>query len=125
MKKKLLLSLAMIAMVMGLQAKTVKTSFKVNGACDEMCKPRITKAARGVKGVLAASWNSKTKSCKVVYDSDKTSVAQIEKAVAAAGHDAGNVKASAAAYNKLPSCCKYRSGTSTCDNMHGASSCKM
>ena len=49
MKKKLLLSLAMIAMVMGLQAKTVKTSFKVNGACDEMCKPRITKAARGVR----------------------------------------------------------------------------
>jgi Cu(I)/Ag(I) efflux system membrane fusion protein len=33
---------------------------------------------------------------------------KVETAIAKVGHDAGSVKASTAAYNKLPGCCKYR-----------------
>lgn len=117
MKKIIFMMIAMMAMTFAVQAKTVKTSFKVNGVCDQLCKPRIQNAAKSVKGVLSASWDSKTKVCKVVFDDHKTSKEKIEKAITTAGHDAGNFKASDAAYNKLPGCCKYRSA--------GKKGCKM
>lgn len=109
MKKIIFMMIAMMAMTFAVQAKTVKTSFKVNGVCDQLCKPRIQNAAKGVRGVLSASWNSKTKVCKVVFDDRKTSKEKIERAITAAGHDAGKFKATDAAYNKLPGCCRYRS----------------
>jgi hypothetical protein len=34
---------------------------------------------------------------------------QIEKAIAKSGHETGSQKADSAAYNTLPSCCKYQS----------------
>jgi Cu(I)/Ag(I) efflux system membrane fusion protein len=43
-----------------------------------------------------------------VYDNTKTDTKKVQKAVAASGHDSGNIKASQATYNKLPGCCKYR-----------------
>ena len=47
----------------------------------------------------------------VVFDQNTESNAlkpEIEKAIAGGGHDTKNFKGSSAAYNKLPSCCKYR-----------------
>jgi len=88
-------------------AKTMKETFKVGGNC-ETCKERIEKTAKGVKGVISANWNSKTKQLALVFDDKSTSVEKVQKAIAAVGHDAGNVKASKAAYDKLPGCCKYQ-----------------
>ncbi|MCI6074690.1 MAG: heavy-metal-associated domain-containing protein [Prevotella sp.] len=110
MRKLVLTMLAVMAMSVAAQAKTVKTSFKVDGMCD-MCEARIEKAAKSCKGVLSASWSQKTRQLTLVYDNAKTTPAKVQKAIAAAGHDAGSVKASNAAYNKLPSCCRYRSGS--------------
>ena len=91
-----------------MQAKTVKTEIPVNGNCSEMCKPRIEKAAKSVSGVLAATWNLKAQKLTLVYDNTKTDTKTVQKAVAASGHDSGNIKASQATYDKLPGCCKYR-----------------
>lgn len=107
MKKIIFMLVAFVAMTVSAQAKTVKKTFSVGGNC-EMCQSRITKAAKAVPGVVTASWNKSTKKCSVVFDDSKTNVGKVQKAIAAAGHDAGNAKASTAAYNKLPSCCKYR-----------------
>ncbi len=107
MKKIALMLVASLAIVASAQAKTVKKSFKANGLC-EMCQARIQKACKAVPGVLTASWNKDTKVCNVVFDDSKTNLNKIEKAVAAAGHDTDKVKATTAAYNKLPGCCKYR-----------------
>lgn len=107
MKKIAMMFVAALAVCASVQAKTVKKSFKAQGQC-EMCQARIQKAAKGVPGVLTASWNKDTKVCNVVFDDSKTNLNKIEKAVAAAGHDTDKAKASAAAYNKLPGCCKYR-----------------
>lgn len=108
MKKMILTMLAVAAMSATMQAKTVKTEIPVNGKCNEMCKPRIEKAAKAVPGVLSAIWNLKAQKLTLVYDNTKTDTKKVQKAVAASGHDSGNIKASQATYNKLPECCKYR-----------------
>ena len=107
MKKVILTMLAVAAMSATMQAKTVKTEIPVNGKCNEMCKPRIEKAAKAVPGVLSATWNLKAQKLTLVYDNTKTDAKKVQKAVAASGHDSGNIKAPQATYNKLPGCCKY------------------
>lgn len=108
MKKAILTMLTVAVMSTTMQAKTVKTEIPVNGNCSEMCKPRIEKAAKSVPGVLAATWNLKAQKLTLVYDNTKTDTKTVQKAVAASGHDSGNIKASQATYDKLPGCCKYR-----------------
>ena len=108
MKKVILTMLTVAVMSATMQAKTVKTEIPVNGNCSEMCKPRIEKAAKSVPGVLAATWNLKAQKLTLVYDNTKTDTKTVQKAVAASGHDSGNIKASQATYDKLPGCCKYR-----------------
>ena len=108
MKKVILTMLAVAAMSATMQAKTMKTEIPVNGKCNEMCKPRIEKAAKAIPGVLSATWNLKAQKLTLVYDNTKTDTKKVQKAVAASGHDSGNIKASQATYNKLPVCCKYR-----------------
>jgi hypothetical protein len=108
MKKMILTMLTVVAMTTTMQAKTVKTEIPVNGKCNEMCKPRIEKAAKAVPGVLSATWNLKAQKLTLVYDNTKTDTKKVQKAVADSGHDSGNIKASQATYDKLPGCCKYR-----------------
>ena len=79
---------------------------KVGGNC-ESCKARIEKAAK-VEGVTKADWNQKTKMLTLVYDPSKVKVIDIQKKIAAAGHDTPLFRVEAKVYNTLPSCCKYR-----------------
>jgi copper chaperone CopZ len=85
---------------------TKTESIKVSGNCD-MCKARIEKAAK-IDGVSKAEWNKDTKMLAVTYNPAKTNIDAIGKKVVAAGHDTEKVKATDTAYDKLPSCCKYR-----------------
>lgn len=89
-------------------AKGEHAMLKVQGLC-EMCKDRIEKSAKSVKGVSSASWDLNTKLLHLDFDPEITSVDQIEKAVAKAGHDTENYKTDQATYDALPACCKYRS----------------
>jgi copper chaperone CopZ len=84
----------------------VTTTLLVKGNC-EQCKKRIENAA-DIKGVKLLEWNEKTQVAKVIYNSDKTNLAIIEKAIAAKGYDTEHEKASGEVYNKLPNCCHYR-----------------
>jgi Cu(I)/Ag(I) efflux system membrane fusion protein len=83
------------------------TTFSVSGNCD-LCKERIEKAAKSVKGVNSAVWDDKTKKMHVEFDNMETSSDAIQKAIAQAGHDTEKFKADDKTYNALPSCCKYR-----------------
>jgi copper chaperone CopZ len=85
---------------------TKSETIKVSGNCD-MCKARIEKAAK-IEGVSKAEWNKDSKMLALTYDPAKTNVDAIGKKLAAAGHDTEKIKAEAKAYDKLPSCCKYR-----------------
>lgn len=90
------------------EAKTQKKEFKVNGSCS-LCEKRIVSTARSVSGTVVATWNKRTKVMCLLYDDKKTSPETVMQALAKAGHDAGNFKASTQAYRALPSCCWYRS----------------
>ena len=85
---------------------TKTETIKVAGNC-ELCKTRIEKAAK-VDGVTKADWSDKTKMLTLVYNPMKVKSDDIQKKIAAAGHDTPKYKATDKAYNALPSCCKYR-----------------
>jgi membrane fusion protein, copper/silver efflux system len=82
-------------------------TFDVSGNCD-MCKDRIEKASKSVKGVLSAKWDIDTKKIQLEYNASKTSLNEIQKAIADSGHDNVRYRAPDDVYNKLPECCLYR-----------------
>ncbi len=80
--------------------------FEVKGNCG-MCEKRIEKAALSVEGVSTADWSKETKQVEVTFNDEKTSVDNVQKAIAKAGHDTEMHKANDEVYNELPACCKY------------------
>ena len=86
--------------------KNAKYSVEVNGNC-EMCQKRIQKAAMSVAGVKTASWNVASQQLNLILNEEKCSMSDVEKAVAKAGHDTKNVKATDEVYNSLHGCCQY------------------
>ena len=106
--KSMMLVVAMLFIGMtslfAMDGKTEKIN--VYGKCG-MCKSRIEKAAKAVEGVAKASWDATEQVLTVKYDAGKTTVLEIEQAVAKVGHDTDNVKADDKVYAKLHGCCKY------------------
>ncbi len=100
-----ILSIILISSMSMFAQKQTKT-FKVFGNC-VLCEERIEKAANDVDGVTESEWNKKTKMIKVTFDSSKTDMNKIKKAIANVGHDTNEFKAISATYNKLPNSCKY------------------
>lgn len=90
----------------GQKKQIVTDTVSVDGVC-EQCKERIEDAAF-IKGVKKADWNKTTKKLVIIYDQHKTTLKAIETSIAKAGHNAGEIKALPADYNKLPSCCAYK-----------------
>ena len=111
MKKYLVLMLAVLGVAFSSQAqekknKNAKVDVEVKGNCD-MCKKRIEKAAYGVKGVKSAEWHSEDQTLHLIIDENKTDGLKVSEAVAKAGHDTKEVKATKDAYEGLHGCCKY------------------
>ena len=87
--------------------KDIRTdTIHVDGNCN-MCKDRIENAAL-IKGVKKVTWDKYKDQLVVIYDSSKTDLNKIQKAIAEAGHDTEKYKASDKTYNSLPKCCAYR-----------------
>lgn len=106
MKAKYFLMMLMVICSSALFAQSKTDTVKVWGNCEE-CKNKIEKAAKDA-GAADANWSDETYMLVVNYGADKTSVLDIEKAVAAVGYDTQDVKATDAAYKKLPKCCQYK-----------------
>jgi Cu(I)/Ag(I) efflux system membrane fusion protein len=110
MKTILLMFFGMALLVSCQKTATVslqKATFKVRGNC-QMCKERIEDAVGSLKGVESSLWSAQTEEVAVEFNPAKVTIADMEKVVAASGHDTENVKAPDNAYKKLPSCCLYR-----------------
>jgi Cu(I)/Ag(I) efflux system membrane fusion protein len=84
-----------------------KAMFKVSGNCD-LCKERIEKVAKSVKGVSMAVWDVNTKKIQVAFNPRETNSDDIQRAIAKVGHDTDKFKAQEDVYRKLPECCLYR-----------------
>ena len=111
MKKYLLVLLAVLGVAFTTTAqekknKNAKVDVEVKGNCD-MCKKRIEKAAFGVKGVKSAEWHADDQTLHLIIDENKTTPLKIEEAVAKAGHDTKDVKATKENYDGLHGCCQY------------------
>lgn len=93
-------------------------TFKVYGNCG-MCKKRIEKAVK-TEAVSSAVWNVDTKIMTITYDAAKISNDDIQKKIAAVGHDTDKFRADDKVYEKLPGCCLYerKSATSSNHNNH-------
>lgn len=87
-------------------AQSTKTqTIAVNGNCGS-CKKTIEKSALAA-GAATANWDKKTRFLSISYDPAVSNPAKIENAVAAAGYDTENVKASDKSYSDLDECCQY------------------
>ena len=85
----------------------VDGNLTVQGACG-MCKTRIEEAALGVNGVTMAEWDMDAKELTLQFDSGRTSLDDISKALAAVGHDTDRDMADDEVYAALNECCLYR-----------------
>ena len=86
--------------------KNAKFEIEVNGNCD-MCQSRIQKAVFSVQGVKSATWSVETHQLNLILNEEKATVLDVKKAVAKAGYDTDEVKATNENYDKLPGCCQY------------------
>ncbi|TDP03768.1 heavy-metal-associated domain-containing protein [Flavobacterium sp. 245] len=86
--------------------KNLKYTTEVNGNC-EQCKKRIEKAAFSVPGVKTATWDVASHQLAVILNEEKSSPSDLNNAIAKAGHDTKDVKATQTDYDNLHSCCKY------------------
>ncbi|HVM89759.1 MAG TPA: heavy metal-associated domain-containing protein [Puia sp.] len=91
------------------QSNNVKTAtIKVNGECS-MCKKRIEKAALAIKGIQSAVWDVDAKTLTIQYDPFNSTLPEnVQKKIAAIGHDTEKYIATDSAYNSLPECCHYQ-----------------
>lgn len=103
----LLLAFGFSAQAQDKKNKNAKYAIEVNGHC-EQCKKRIEKAAYSVAGVKSATWSIETHELGLILNEEKTSIGDVKKAVAKAGHDTEEVKATDEAYKNLHSCCQYQ-----------------
>lgn len=101
-----MLSLALSACSSGMPESAKTVELKVWGNCG-MCKKTIEKSLDGAEGVLAADWNKDSKMMTLSYDTLKTSVANVEALIAAAGYDTQSLTADDEAYAGLHECCQY------------------
>jgi periplasmic mercuric ion binding protein len=110
--KNLFLGMMLLFVTVSTQAqegknKNAKQTITVNGNC-EHCQKRIQKAAFSVNGVKSAVWDIETHKLVLTINEEKTSVTEVKKAIAKAGHDVEGVMANDATYEKLPGCCQYQ-----------------
>lgn len=106
MKSIILTILLGLALTNYAQSTTKTATFVVKGNCED-CKSVIENAA-DIKGVKLLTWNTKTKIASVTYQSDKTTLETIQKAIADKGYDTELYKGNDKAYKRLPKCCRYR-----------------
>ena len=107
--RKLITVFVMLVAVVTVQAqeKNKKTALEVDGVCG-MCKARIEKAAIKTKGVKYANWSVETHQLSLIMDETKCTLEDVEKNIAAVGHDTKQIKAEDKVYASISPCCQYR-----------------
>ena len=103
---KILMLATVIMFSVSVNAQTKIDTIKVSGECG-MCKSRIQKTLK-IDGIASAAWDTETKLLVVAYDVSKISNDDIQKKIAAVGHDTEKYTADDKVYEKLPGCCKKK-----------------
>lgn len=113
MKRFILLLFISLFSISSFAQSDIKTeTFKVEGNCG-MCKKRIEESAY-IKGVKRAEWNKESQILTVIYRSSRTTLEDIAQSIAKAGHSSEKAESLEKDYNRLPTCCQYK--TQSCDH---------
>lgn len=72
-----------------------------------MCRKRIEKAAYSLSGIKSVFWQCESRNLILILNEQKSSISEIEKAVAKVSHDDENCNADDKDYAKLYECCSY------------------
>lgn len=113
MKKIITILFLSLSLFSNAQNKSAKAEIEVDGVCNS-CKVRIEKNAIGVKGVKFAQWSIDSHKLNIIIDERKTSVNEVQKAIAKAGHNnrlidgSNEIISTDEDYEKVSDCCKYR-----------------
>lgn len=86
--------------------KLETAEFMVYGNCG-MCKDRIERAARSIKGVVVAQWDEDAQNLKIKYQPGMVQLQDVHQTIANVGHDTDKVKTTDQLYKDLHHCCKY------------------
>ena len=101
----LLVSVLLLSSAAFAGKKTEVIKIKTSAQCGQ-CKTRIESALAFEKGIVSSDLNLDDKVLTVTYKPGKTTPEKIRKTVNDLGYDADDTLANAAAYEKLPGCCK-------------------
>ena len=71
-----------------------------------MCQKTIEVGLKKIAGINNSTVDLATKKTKVIYDSEKTDIKSIEKAISNLGYQANEQLADPTSYESLPACCK-------------------
>jgi copper chaperone CopZ len=88
-------------------AQIIESKIKTSGQC-EHCKETLEKNLRFEKGVKKVTFDVNTHVVDVKYDSEKTTLKNIQIAISKLGYDADSIPADTKAYEKLNACCKKK-----------------
>jgi mercuric ion binding protein len=108
MKRKILGGLALfLGLAAGAQTKAIQT-VKISTPTVQcgMCKTKIESYLKRFDGVMTVNVNYRSKETTVKYITDRTNEEVLKTAIANAGYDANEIKATPEAYKALPKCCK-------------------
>ena len=100
--------LVLMALSAGPLPKLISAQFKVYGDCGN-CRRRI-EAAAIEGGAKSADWNVLSNLMTVKFNPETTSLKKIETAIANAGHDTEDIRATDSAYLSLTKYCRYPRG---------------
>ena len=103
---KILMLATVIMLSVSVNAQTKIDTIRVSGECG-MCKSRIQKTLK-IDGIASAAWDTETKLLVVAYNVSKISNDDIQKKIAAVGHDTEKYTADDKVYEKLPGCCQKK-----------------
>ena len=109
MKKILLTALVGMFISIGASAQTkavMTTKISTPTVQCNMCKNTIESYLKRMDGVMSVNVNVRRKETTVKYLTDRTNEEAIKTAIANAGYDANEIKATPDAYKALPKCCK-------------------
>ncbi|ESU22288.1 hypothetical protein FEDK69T_22710 [Flavobacterium enshiense DK69] len=91
--------------------KTQKAVIKTTITCDhckecETCGQLFQKTLIKEKGIQMVTLNVEEMTIEVIFNSKKTDLAAIKRAISNLGYDADDIKANPEGYEKLDGCCK-------------------
>ncbi len=86
--------------------KSAETTIDVSSIQCGTCVAKVEKAVQGLDGVKSAKVALATKTATVSFFPAKLQLADLEKAIAAAGYDANDTPREPEAYAALDACCK-------------------